>query len=174
MRSRTERVAASLLFIRMRPPSRRRSPTRASTSSFCPLPSTPARPSISPRLTLNETFLTRATPPRPRTCTPSNSSTVSASLVGPFLTPKETARPTIIAASVSSEASATSKVPTNWPRLITVQRCAMALISRNLCVIRKIDLPSAARLDMILVSSCTSCGVSTAVGSSKIRISALR
>ena len=57
------------------------------------------------------------------------------------------------------------------PFLSTLQRSATCMISASLCVMKRMLLPSAARFCMIVISSWISCGVNTAVGSSKIRIS---
>ena len=60
------------------------------------------------------------------------------------------------------------------PRRSTVIRSEMASTSPSLWVMKMIDLPSACSERMIANSSPASCGVSTAVGSSRMRISAPR
>ena len=57
---------------------------------------------------------------------------------------------------------------------MTVTRSETARISSNLCVIKMMDFPSLTRFFMICSSSSISEGVNTAVGSSKIKISAPR
>ena len=67
-----------------------------------------------------------------------------------------------------------STVPIYLPLRRTVQRSATAMISLSLWVIKRMDLPSFLNPRMISISSSISCGVSTAVGSSKMRISLSR
>ena len=76
-----------------------------------------------------------------------------------------------MAESCSMVVSFVSTVPTYLPLRSTVQRSATAMISLSLWEMNRMDLPSAARLRMITMSSSISWGVSTAVGSSKISIS---
>ena len=77
-------------------------------------------------------------------------------------------------ANSCDDTPATGNVSIDFPARITVTVSAAARISSSLCVIRMIDLPSLAKLWKIAISSSISCGVSTAVGSSKIKISAPR
>ena len=84
---------------------------------------------------------------------------------------KLTLRPTIMADSSSAVVLAVSTVPMYLPLRSTEQRSATAMISASLWEMKRMLLPSAARLRMICMSSSISCGVRTAVGSSKIRIS---
>ena len=65
-------------------------------------------------------------------------------------------------------------VPMYLPLRSTEQRSATAMISASLWEMNSMLLPSAARFFMICISSSISWGVSTAVGSSKIRISLSR
>ena len=67
-----------------------------------------------------------------------------------------------------------STVPTYFPFRSTVTRSETAMISLSLCEIKRIDFPSAVRFFIICINSSISWGVSTAVGSSKIRISLSR
>ena len=60
------------------------------------------------------------------------------------------------------------------PRRSTVIRSAISSTSFSLWLMKMIDFPSALRLFTIPKSSWASCGVSTAVGSSRIRMSAPR
>ena len=79
-----------------------------------------------------------------------------------------------MALSCSIVVSFVSTVPMHFPLRSTVQRSATAMISASLCEMKRMLFPSAERLRMICMSSSISCGVSTAVGSSKIRISLSR
>ena len=101
-------------------------------------------------------------------------STTSPGCAGFFSTWKLTLRPTIIADSSSGVVSFVFTVPMYLPLRSTVQRSETAIISASLWEMKRIDLPSAARLRIICISSSISCGVRTAVGSSKIRISLSR
>ena len=101
-------------------------------------------------------------------------STVSPGVLSAFSTWKLTLRPTIMADSSSMVVFFVSTVPMYLPLRSTVQRSDTAIISASLWEMNRIDLPSAARLRMICISSSISWGVSTAVGSSKIRISLSR
>ena len=83
-------------------------------------------------------------------------------------TSSSTARPTISSASWASE-SVGLAWPTTLPRRITVIVSAMARTSRSLWVMKTIALPSSRSDRTTAISSSISCGVSTAVGSSKIR-----
>ncbi len=94
-------------------------------------------------------------------------------MAGSLSTFSLTARPTIIAASSSSLASGVAE-PTTLPRRITVIWSAIALTSLSLCVMNTIDLPAALSVRMTASSSSVSCGVSTAVGSSRISTSTSR
>ena len=65
-------------------------------------------------------------------------------------------------------------VPMHLPLRRTVTRSATAMISLSLCEMKRMDLPSRANSFIVAMSSSISCGVSTAVGSSKMRISLSR
>ena len=67
-----------------------------------------------------------------------------------------------------------SAVPTTLPRRMTVIRSATARTSRSLWVMKTIEVPDSLSWRMIAMSSSVSCGVSTAVGSSRMRTSAWR
>ena len=85
-----------------------------------------------------------------------------------------TCRPTIIAASSRADASAAVTVATLRPPRSTVTRSATAFTSWSLCEMKITVLPSAAIARSVTNSASDSCGVSTAVGSSMIRIRASR
>ena len=132
----------------------------------------PARHTISPERTLKDTSFTalflwalegtvtcstsRITSPGSRSC---------------LSTTRLTGRPTIIRESSSWVVPATSTVPMHWPLRSTVQRSATAMISASLWVMKRMLFPSLVKPRMISISSSISWGVSTAVGSSKMRIS---
>ena len=89
-------------------------------------------------------------------------------------TRSSTSRPTIIRARLASVAPSRGIVSTFLPRRRTVTRSAISSTSFSLCEMKMTDMPSATRLLRISKSSIASCGVSTAVGSSRMRMSALR
>ena len=102
---------------------------------------------------------------------PSTSRMVLPGLAGSLWTTNSTSRPTIIRLSSSRVVSLISTVPMYLPFRRTEHRSATAMISLSLWEMNRMLLPSAARFRMICMSSSISWGVSTAVGSSKIRIS---
>ena len=143
-------------------------------SSVWPLPSTPAMPRISPerisRLTPSSAFrfsLTTVASRRAMTtlCSPGTSF---------FSAWKETMRPTMSSASLLSSTSLVATEVMTWPlrRMVTVS--ARARVSLSLWVMMRMVLPLSLSRRSTLNRSVTSCGVSTAVGSSRMRISALR
>ena len=81
-------------------------------------------------------------------------------------------RPSATASSVS--AAVGSAVPTTLPRRMTVIRSATARTSRSLWVMKTIEVPGSLSWRMIAISSSVSCGVSTAVGSSRMSTFAWR
>jgi hypothetical protein len=85
-----------------------------------------------------------------------------------------TSRPTIRRARPSSVAPSRGTVSMVLPRRRTVMRSAISRTSFSLWLMKMMDLPSALRELTISKSSLDSCGVSTAVGSSRMRISAPR
>ncbi len=105
-----------------------------STSSVCPLPSTPAMPSTSPACTVRETSSSAAraepSPVRhsPVTRSTGRSVTVDASVVG-----LGSSEPTISSASSVVLTVAASTVPTVVPRRSTVTRSAIRRTSSSLC-----------------------------------------
>ncbi len=143
----------------------------ASTSSSWPFPSTPAMPSISPLCTFNESPFTASRPRLSLTERLSISKTVFPGCAGVLSTISLTECPTIFSASVSSSTFWGLTVSINLPLRIMVHTSEDCCISLSLCVMRIIVLPFFTRLCMIPIKSSISCGVSTAVGSSRIRIS---
>ena len=91
-----------------------------------------------------------------------------------LLDPQQHLRPTIERASPASVAPSRSIVSIRFPRRSTVIRSEISSTSFSLWLMKMIDFPGDLRLSMISKSSFASCGVSTAVGSSRIRISAPR
>ena len=91
-----------------------------------------------------------------------------------FSTRSSTSRPTIARASDSSVAPSRGTVSIILPRRRTVIRSAISSTSFSLWLMKMIDMPSAWRLLDDLEELAASCGVSTAVGSSRIRMSAPR
>ena len=83
-------------------------------------------------------------------------------------------RPTIMSDSSSRLVSLISTVPISLPLRSTVQRSATFMISASLWVMNRMLLPSRAKPRITSISSSISCGVNTAVGSSKINISLSR
>lgn len=84
----------------------------ASTSSFWPLPSMPARPTISPACTVRLSPLTVSMPRSSATCRSRISNMASPGWAGCFSTVRFTWWPTIMSASCSSVTLATSTSPT--------------------------------------------------------------
>jgi len=149
-------------------------PVIALTNSVWPFPCTPAIPTISPEYISSETSSTTMFWNLSATVRFSTEHTSSPGLLSVRSTSRSTARPTIMAANVCLSAWAGVVSPTIAPRRITMTRSEISITSRSLCVIKMIDLPWATSDRMILNNSSASCGVRTAVGSSKIRISASR
>ncbi|PTT76475.1 hypothetical protein DBR42_26870 [Pelomonas sp. HMWF004] len=85
-----------------------------------------------------------------------------------------TLRPTMDSASAASLQSAMGRVSTTWPARITVTALHRLITSRSLCVMRISVVPSSCSRRSVMKSWSVSCGVSTAVGSSRIRILAPR
>ena len=103
-----------------------------------------------------------------RTSSPLTSRTTPPRLASVRFTCKTTERPTIIWASPASSVSLGEVVPTNFPPRKTTTRSATAMTSCNLWVIRTTPTPDLAKLRITIRSSSISCGVRTAVGSSRI------
>ena len=144
-------------------------PEIVSASSRCPFPATPATPTISPDWTSKETLFTASAPRSPTALRFATSSTTSPiECARSTRRPSTISRPTMRAASERSEASDTGTVATNRPPRSTVIRSATAITSRSLWVMRMTACPSRA-ITLRVVNSCdASCGVRTAVGSSRM------
>ena len=102
------------------------------------------------------------------------SSTTSPGWASPFSTCSTTLRPTIMLASPARSVCAGVVVPTSLPPRSTEMVSHTAIASRSLWVMKMIADPAAARSRITLSSSSVSVGVSTAVGSSRMRMSACR
>ena len=164
-------LSTRMPLMEMLPDSTPLRPAIASTSSDWPFPCTPATAKTSPRFTVKLMLFTTATPRSSRTTKSFTSRTGAPGLCGPFLTWRLTDRPTIFEAS-SSSLSVGSPVPTILPRRMTVILSATARTSLSLCEIKRMDFPEAAKPFMILIRDSISCGVRTAVGSSRMSSSA--
>ena len=109
-----------------------RIPAMASTSSRCPLPSTPAMPKISPSRTVK--FRPDRSKPRSSVTTSSRTSQHAPCPDGPAACRSRsiTSRPTMSVASVCCVADVGSAVPTTRPWRSTVMRSATSSTSRQL------------------------------------------
>ena len=140
-------------------------PKIARAISVRPEPTKPARPTISPRRSSNET--PPKTPRRPRPSAFTMTSPISASSFGNSCSSE---RPTISwIISACGQARRSSRVATCWPsrRIVTVSEIAVTSSSRWL--MKTIATPRSRRPRMIEKSRSTSGGESAAVGSSMIR-----
>ena len=174
MRPRIVSFVISFLFNRIFPDDTFLRPAIASASSTCPFPATPATATISPRRTVNDTFFTTSnlfSSFTVKCCTERTSSPYRAPA---FFLSDDTSRPTILLAISAVVVLFTSNTSISLPLFRIAQRSATFFISSNLCVIRITVFPASFKPLMILRRNSISCGVSTAVGSSKIKISASR
>ena len=156
----------------MSPPSVFCKPAIASSNSLCPLPAIPAIPSISPERAVNDTLSSAFTPSRFTTVRSltARRSTLSTGTERSIL--RSIFLPTIISVSSFSLVSAVLTVATCSPLRSTATLSDIAMTSLSLWVIIIKDLPSAFIARMTEKSFSVSCGVSTAVGSSRMRMSA--
>ena len=109
---------------------------------------------------------------RPRDC--ARSARPRRACAGAFSTRSSTSRPTISRASSAALVSFVLTRPTTFPSRITVTSSEIASTSASLCVMMTIVFPCSRMPRRIAKNSSTSCGVSTAVGSSRISSRALR
>lgn len=179
--SRRERVGAREMFRPSRvstPEFRARMPMTASTSSACPLPSTPAMPRTSPLWMVKpmSSSTVRSTPSesvsnsrRPSTVSIGSVVTVDSRVSG-----EGSSLPTISSASCLAVVVRGSASPTVVPRLMTVISSATDSTSPSLCEMKMTVRPSDFRPRRFSKSASTSCGTRTAVGSSRIRMRAPR
>ena len=169
-----DRLTTAVPLRSTRPSSARRSPVSTSTSSACPLPSTPATPRISPSRTSKETPRSTGTPLSLAARRSLTASTTGPGSAGPRWTRSNTFRPTMRVAMSPREVSAVAMHPTTRPPRMTVTRSETAMTSLSLWVMKTMVLPRALRERRMSNSSAASPGARTAVGSSRIRISAPR
>ena len=149
-------------------------PRIASTSSAWPLPSTPAIPAISPPRTSKDTFRSRRAPAS-STAEMFSTSTAARSVTAAFrVSGVGSSEPTISSARSAAVTSCGFTAATERPWRNTVMASATARTSSSLWSMKMMVWPSAASSRMLRNSSSTSCGTSTAVGSSKIRMRAPR
>src|SRR6266545_1129478 len=158
----------------MEPASDGARPGSASTSSVWPLPCTPAIATISPARTCSDTSSTARWPRSSRTVRPSTCRTSSPGVASSLATCSSTERPTIIDASSCSLVSSGTVEPTTLPLRSTVMRSAIGRTSFSLWVMNSTEWPDFWSDRMIENRSSVSCGVSTAVGSSRISSRASR
>ncbi len=164
-----ERLLIFRSFNRTFPLSTRRKPAMTSAISRCPLPDTPARPRISPARTVKDRSCKQASPISLKQFTLSSSSTTSPTGEGSRSYCMTTVRPTIKRTISLALISPCSNTPTSFPCRNTVTRSATASTSFNLWVMRTTAQPAEAIARKFLNSSPASWGVSTAVGSSRIK-----
>ena len=131
-------------------------------------------PTISPARTSNDTSSTMVTPRESRTTRFFTESLTAPGFASPLSTRKSTRRPTISSASSSTVVLAVSRVATIVPCRITDTVSVMAMISRSLWVMSTTVFPCSFNCLRMRNRWSASAGVSTPVGSSRIRISAPR
>src|SRR5213593_2493894 len=153
---------------------RRRRPMSDSTISSCPLPATPAIPTISPARTTRSRPRSASCPRSSFARRPATSRAISPGCDRPRSTRRFTARPTMSSASSFSFVSLGLRLPTTLPRRITVIRSAISSTSSSLWLMKITLAPSDRSRRKTSKISRVSCGVSTAVGSSSTRIRAFR
>ena len=149
-------------------------PDRTSRSSVCPFPATPAMPRISPARSSKATSVRRGAPRSSAWLSDSTTRIGAPGSPGSPPTVNSTSRPTISRASSSWLVSRVGRRATISPRRITYTMSVAAMISRSLWVMRRMVTPSRLRIARISNSRSASCGVSTPVGSSRIRMRAPR
>ena len=149
-------------------------PDSRSRSSDCPFPVTPATPRISPARSSRLTRSRRSTPAASRQDNPSAASATGPGSAATGAASSWTLRPTISSASSSRVVVAGARCPTISPRRITETASVTSMISRSLWVISRIVTPSRFSALRMSNSRPVSSGVSTPVGSSRIRIRAPR
>ncbi|CAM5669981.1 hypothetical protein SGLAM104S_02439 [Streptomyces glaucescens] len=175
--SRRLRVAQAVISSPSRamvPESACRRPISASTSSVWPLPSTPAMPRTSPAWMVKLMSSRTALPPGATRRSLSTVSTGRSVTVDSAVSGVGSSLPTIISASWRGVVSAGTAVPTVVPRRMTVMSSATERTSPSLWEMKMTERPSAFSSRRLAKSASTSCGTSTAVGSSRIRVRAPR
>ena len=151
----------------------RRTPESSSASATWPLPDTPATATISPARSCSETASSRSRTPA-GVLTFSIAQTTSPALAVGRRTGAATAWPTIHCASCASVVPATGASATSLPARSTATRCETRSTSPSLWLMKTIESPCATIWPSVSNRASLSCGVSTAVGSSRIRMRAPR
>ena len=152
-----------------------RKPTMTSASSRWPLPATPATPTISPDRTVISAARSALLPRSPRAESPDTSRSGASGSLGGGRSVTAGEAPTIRPANCAESVSATVKeAATVSPPRSTVASSQKSVTSWSLWLMKMTDRPSSAMRRNTPPSSSASAGVSTAVGSSRIRIRASR
>ena len=150
------------------------SPAIASRSSFWPLFEIPAMPRISPEFAVKDTLSSFRIPSSLRTVRPEISSLGSTFFGSGRSMFSSTAWPTIMSVISWTPVSLVFRLPMNSPARRMSTRSEISRTSFSLCVMMTTALLSFLMLRRTSNSFSVSCGVRTAVGSSRIRISAFR
>ena len=137
------------------------------------MPDTPAIAVISPAASDSETSSSRADARSPRSDTRSSTQTVSPRACG-FATGDGIARPTITSASAALDVLAAGSAATSRPARSTAMRSDTRRTSSSLWLMKSTESPSATMPRSVANSASLSCGVSTAVGSSRMSTRASR
>ena len=162
------------------PASRGLRPHSTSARACWPLPATPAIASTSPGCSRKSTSCSSGRAAVPRTSAPRSSHTAwpcgcaAAPALAAWRTAGATARPTIASARSCRLAPAAGRTATRRPARSTAMRCDTRSTSSSLWLMKMIDSPRATICASVAKSDSLSCGVSTAVGSSRIRMRAPR
>ena len=131
-------------------------------------------PRISPLLAVNDTSSSLSTPSLLRTVSPSTRRRGFGSTGSGRAMLSVTWRPTIMLVISCAFVSRVTRSPTNLPCRSTTTRSDSSSTSLSLCVMSTMALPASRMLRSTAKSFSVSCSVSTAVGSSRIRMSAPR
>ncbi len=154
-----------------------RRPVSTDTSACWPLPATPAMATISCVWTTRSRLSRRGAPSRlSRTVTWDSVTTGAACSAAEAASARgmTTLRPTISSASSAGLVLAVSRSATSLPCRSTATRRDTAITSSSLCEMKMTASPSSTKPRNVANRSCTSCGVRTAVGSSRISTRAPR
>ncbi len=157
---------------RASPRTQARVPPSSPASVDWPLPETPAMATISPACSSRSASRSCARPwpaqarDRRATSSPRARAGARAGI--------RTSRPTIHRASCASVTSRAGALATSTPARSTATRCETRSTSSSLWLMKMMDSPCATICDKVSNRASPSCGVSTAVGSSRIRMRAPR
>ncbi len=156
----------------MLPDNTERKPVITSNSSVCPFPATPAMPRTSPSFTSSDTFFSALCPWSLTAFTWCKDKRADVAEWLSRATCRTTFAPTINSASSAEEVSLVLRFATILPPRITVTSSVVAIISWSLCVTKRTVFPCSFKSFTSSNNWSHSWGVKTAVGSSKIKISA--